>query len=137
MELTQEHIITVSNLKELPPLLEQHTDFTVWVLDKVRKFHKDLRFNFGTDLANTCLMVMDGLVESLYIGKGRVRADKLQEVSICLEQLRIHLRMAWKLRLINASALHYATGCLQKEGKMLGGWIKSETNSRKTEKYES
>ncbi len=126
MELTQEHIVNVTEMRQLPPLLERHSDFTVWTLNRVRKFSKDLRFSFGTHIADTCLSIQDGLVDALYSSKGAVRLDKLQRVSTLLEQLRIQLRMAYHLKLINAHSLHYAAGCLQEEGSMLGGWIKSE-----------
>lgn len=126
MELKQEHVVTVTEMKQLPPLLERHSDFTVWTLNRVRKFNKDLRFSFGTHIADTCLSIQDGLVDALCSGKGAVRLDKLQRVSTLLEQLRIQLRMAYHLKLINARSLHYAVGCLQEEGSMLGGWIKSE-----------
>ncbi len=126
MELTHEHIVTITEMKQLPPLLERHSDFTVWTLNRVRKFNKDLRFSFGTHMADTCLSIQDGLVDALYSSKGAVRLDKLQRVSTLLEQLRIQLRMAYNLKLINARSLHYAAQCLQEEGRMLGGWIKSE-----------
>lgn len=126
MELKQEHVVTVTEMKQLPPLLERHSDFTVWTLNRVRKFNKDLRFSFGTHIADTCLSIQDGLVDALYSSKDAVRLDKLRRVSTLLEQLRIQLRMAYHLKLINARSLHYAAQCLQEEGSMLGGWIKSE-----------
>lgn len=126
MELTHEHVVTVTEMKQLPPLLERHCDFTVWTLNKVRKFNKDLRFSFGSHMANTCLLIQDGLVDALYSSKGNIRLEKLQRISTLLEQLRLQLRMAYNLKLINAGSLHYAAGCLQEEGNMLGGWIKSE-----------
>lgn len=126
MELKCEYTVTVSDLQELPPLLEAHADFSVWVLNKLRKFPRDIRFGFGNHISNTCLGIMDALVVALYSGKGAERLRQLNDVSSGIERLRLQLRMAWKLRLINAKALHYATGCLLEEGKMLGGWIKSE-----------
>ena len=62
MELTHEHVVTVTEMKQLPPLLERHSDFTVWTLNRVRKFNKDLRFSFGTHMADTCLSIQDGQI---------------------------------------------------------------------------
>lgn len=112
-------------LPELPPLLEKHQEFTVWVLAKVRKFPKDLRYSFGSHLAQNSLFIMDLLTEALYIGKGGKRNAVLQNISIRIEQLRIQLRMAYNLKLINGGALHYAVRCIKEEGSMLGGWMKA------------
>lgn len=129
----QAHVMTLTGEGELPPLLERHADFTVWMLNKVRKFPKDLRFSLGAHITDTCLAVMDFLTESLFTkDKGR-RMDKLERISLLLEQLRLQLRLAWQLRIINARALHYATGCLQDQGRMLGGWIRT-TESRRDKK---
>ncbi len=139
MELNSEHTITLSDLQELPPLLERHADFTVWVLNKVRKFPRDIRFGFGNHISSTSLNVMDRLLDALYSIKGsNDRLQPLQDVSSGIEKLRLQLRMAWKLKLINAKALHYASGCLMEEGRMLGGWIKSESKaaSKNTHKSE-
>jgi 23S rRNA-intervening sequence protein len=131
MEVKDQHTILVQDRAELPPLLERHADFTVWILYKVKKFPKDLRFSFGEYLSRNCFLIMDGLVESYYLPRGIDRTKKLQEVSANIEKLRLHLRMAWKLKLINASALHYSTECLQQEGKMLGGWLRMEQENNK------
>jgi hypothetical protein len=66
------------------------------------------------------------LLSIVYQPDPLVRQACLLEASTGLEQLRLGLRMSVSLRVLNAAALYYATGCLVEEGKMLGGWIKKE-----------
>lgn len=114
----------------LPPLLESHQELTVWVLGKVRKFPQDLRFSFGSHVAENCLTIMDKLIEALYSGKTGAREQALKQVAFGIEQLRIQLRMAYQLKLINASALNFAVGNLKRQGAMLGGWIRTTATER-------
>lgn len=110
----------------LPPLLEKHQELCVWIINKVRKFPKDLRYDFGHHLSHNTLCLMDLLVQALYESNQLNKVQLLEKCSICIEQLRLQLRMAYTLRLLNARALHYATHYLHEEGQMLGGWLKMQ-----------
>jgi|GEM_PF-715015 len=116
----------------LPPLLERHFDFCVWIIQRVRKFDTDLRNFLGKNIIDLSLSIMDLLVLAYQSGKGNARLAYLKEADLLLEQLRIKLRMSYKLKLLPARSLHFAAGLLNDEGKMIGGWIrkeKSESNA--------
>lgn len=112
----------------LPPLLERHFDFCVWIIQRVRKFDTDLRNFLGKNIIDLSLSIMDLLVLAYQSGKGSARLDYLKDIDLLLEQLRIKLRMAYKLKLLPARSLHFAAGLLNDEGKMIGGWIRKEKN---------
>lgn len=114
--------------KLLPPLLERHFDFCVWIIQRVRKFDTDLRNLLGKNIIDLSLRLMDLLVVAFQSGKGNARLLYLQEADLLLEQLRLKLRMAYKLKLLPARSLHFAAGLLMDEGKMIGGWIRKEKN---------
>jgi hypothetical protein len=114
--------------KLLPPLLERHFDFCVWIIQRVRKFDTDLRNLLGKNIIDLSLRLMDLLVVAFQSGKGNARLSYLQEADLLLEQLRLKLRMAYKLKLLPARSLHFAAGLLMDEGKMIGGWIRKEKN---------
>lgn len=114
--------------KLLPPLLERHFDFCVWIIQRVRKFDTDLRNLLGKNIIDLSLRLMDLLVVAYQSGKGNARLSYLQDADLLLEQLRLKLRMAYKLKLLPARSLHFAAGLLIDEGKMIGGWIRKEKN---------
>ena len=118
-------------MRSLPPIIENHTEFTVWILNKVRKFNKDIRFSFGQRLAQRSLDTGDLLIEAFYSPDTVKKEEALCLAGIALEQLRLLLRMSYNMRLINAGSLNYASERLMTEGKMLGGWIKSAKNRSK------
>jgi len=126
MDVKHTHQPAATEKVVLPPILERHMDFSVWLTNKVRKFPKDLRYSFGAYLMDKCMGVLDNLTKAYYQPDPLVRQACLLEASTGLEQLRLGLRMSVSLRVLNAAALYYATGCLVEEGKMLGGWIKKE-----------
>lgn len=112
----------------LPPLLEKHMDFSVWLLNRVKKYHKDLRFMIGSHLAELCLKLMDELVNAYYGSKGAARISALQKANVYIEQLRLKIRMSYMLGQLPANALLYAGRCLKEEARMIQGWLKTESN---------
>jgi hypothetical protein len=116
----------VTDQTALPSIIERHLEFSVWLTNKVKRFPRDMRFFVGKYLLDNCYHILDGLITSFYESEKNNRQYQLKQVSSNLEKLRIGLRMAVSLKLINPRALHYASEILSEEGKMLGGWIKKE-----------
>lgn len=110
----------------LPPLIEKHLDFSVWLLYKVRKFDKDLRFTIGNHISALCLSVTNVLVGAYYGNKGNGRIQSLHQAQLYIEELRINLRMCFMLGLMPAASLLYAARCLKEEAKMIQGWLNTE-----------
>lgn len=112
----------------LPPLIEKHLDFSVWMIYKVRKFDKDLRYTIGSHIAELCLTIMNILVRAFYGQKGETRIKNLNQAKLYIEELRINIRMSFMLGLMPASSVLYAARCLKEESKMIQGWLKTEIN---------
>jgi len=117
----------VSNENLLPPLIEKQIDFTIWMMYKVRKFDKDLRYLIGNNIADVCLLMLDVLVEAYYGKKGLQRVECLKRALLLIEQLRLKLRMSYVLGLMPTRSIFYATNCLHEQAKMLQGWLNSES----------
>lgn len=112
----------------LPPLLEKHMDFSVWLLNRVKKFHKDLRFMIGSHLAELCLKLMDELINAYYGCKGPARISALQKANVYIEQMRIKIRISYMLGQLPTNAVLYAGRCLKEEAKMIQGWLNTENS---------
>lgn len=110
---------------QLPPIIEHHFDFCVWLVRKVSKFPKDQRFILGGRIENLTVGILEQLIEAALQRAGEYKLNLLRKINVALEQLRFLLRLACKLNVLNIRSLHYAVKLLVKIGNMLGAWIKS------------
>jgi hypothetical protein len=121
-----EEVIKGNNEHTLPPLIEKHLELTIWMMYKLRKFNKDLRYLIGNNIADACLLLLDVLIEAYYGKKGQERIECIKKALLLTEQLRLKLRMTYVLGLMPTRSIFFATNCLQEQAKMLQGWLKTE-----------
>ena len=106
--------------KELPVILKWQ-DFLTWLFPATAKFPKRVRMSFSQRIEELALDVLDQLVQARY---AKNKKPYLHQANLCLERLRILLRLAQKLHYMAYSAYEYALRSINEAGKMLGGWMK-------------
>lgn len=109
---------------DLPPLVERQFEFCNWIILKVNKFPKDLRYFLGTRIQEKSCLILDNLIKCSLIEKG----DKgllLSEINISIQQLRYQLRLAYQTKGINLRSYHFACKLLLDIGNQVGSWLKS------------
>lgn len=106
---------------ELPVIRACH-EFVVWLLPKIGKFPRDLRFTLGETIERQTLLVLELLIRARY---RRDRNLILDDANIELEILRYLLRTAHDLKALPTKAYGDAAVRLIDIGQQIGGWRKS------------
>ena len=111
-------------------MLEQLTIFEktyqliLWLYPAVRKFPKAQRFVLGQQIENTALDILRGIIRA---NAERDKLPLLKNVSVDLDTLRILLRLSKDLEFLSVRQYGFAAERVNEVGKLLGGWIKSNT----------
>lgn len=111
-----------------PPLFVLWYDFTKWLLGKTGKFPKNIRFSFSSRIDNLSLDIIEGIIEARY---SRKKSDTLRRIDLCMEKLRVLLRMCNELKYLDHNGYEYASKKINEAGKMVGGWRKQQEGLRK------
>lgn len=106
---------------ELPVIRACH-EFIVWLLPKVGKFPRDLRFTLGEKIEQRALSVLELLIRARYQAD---RAALLDAANVDLEILRFLLRMAHDLKALPTKVYGQSSGKMLQIGQQIGGWKKS------------
>ncbi len=104
------------------PIIRAWYEFTIWLLPKIQKFPRDMRFVLGEKIEQNVLSVLEKLIEAKY---KRQRSELLDAVNIELEKLRFLLRIAHDLKALPTKAYGMASNSLMEIGSQVGGWKKA------------
>ena len=110
------------NAKRTGAALEAHYQFLVWLLPTVEKFPRSHKFTLGDRIEIIALNVLEALIEATYT---RDRADALRRGNLGIEKLRILIRLATDLRLLDRRRYEHAARTLDDTGRLIGGWVKA------------
>jgi len=109
---------------DMPPVFHRFYVFTGWLLDRVEKFPKSARFTFGQRLTDLALSIIERIVRAAY---GRRRTENMEAANTNLEVLRVFLRLSTNRHYISIRQYEFAMNELLEIGKMIGGWLKSDS----------
>ncbi len=108
------------------PIFEKTEAFLDWLLPLTAQFPRHHRFGLARRTEDRALDFYEQLVRA-------AKADKpgrfLYEADIQLTQLRFYLRRCQSLTLLTAKQYQQGSQQLVEVGKLLGGWLKSQTAS--------
>ena len=110
-------------MTENPQILTRITDFLLYLIPQIAKFPKSQRYNLGERIENVMLDVFENIIEALYT-KDKILI--LQRANIDIEKVRLFIRLAKDLELINLHGYEIMTKKLHEIGIELGGWIKQQ-----------
>lgn len=111
--------------------LEEYSIFTKYyhflnyMLDKIEKYPRSVKFTLGDRIVNLLYDIMDNLITAIYTKK---RYELLVRINIFLERLRIYIRISLGRKYISIPSGEYIFGEINEIGKMLGGWLKVEAS---------
>jgi hypothetical protein len=112
--------------KEAPAellLLQKWEEFTTWFLCCTGRFPKCVRFTVTQRLENHALDVTELLVLARYRRDGR--QQRLDEVNLRLERMRLLLRVALSRNALPKRSFEAAVRKIDEAGRMLYGWRQS------------
>lgn len=107
-------------LKDLQ-IFQKMYDFMLWLYPAIKKFPKNEKYIMGERIEKTALNVMDGIITSNCEFN---KKETLRRTNVELEKLRIFIRLAKDLKLMNFKKYELASRQINEIGKLLGGLIK-------------
>ena len=87
-----------------------------------REIPEDAQIHARRSSRNIALDVLESLIEATYT---RDRVAHLRRANLGIEKLRILLRLACDLRLLDLKRYEFAARALDETGRLVGGWIKT------------
>ncbi len=114
--------MTRDNARRTGPALERMQQFLVWLVPTIEKFPRSQKFTLGDRIQSTALDVLERLIEATYT---RARSSALGAANLGLEKLRILLRLAADLRVIDLRRYEFSVRSLDEVGRLIGGWLRS------------
>jgi hypothetical protein len=97
------------NSRKTGAALEIHYQFIKWLSPTVAKFPKSHKFTLGDRIENVALDILELLIEATYT---RDRVVHLRRANLGIEKLRILLRLAHDLRLLDMKRYEFAARAL-------------------------
>ncbi|MEZ5842769.1 MAG: diversity-generating retroelement protein Avd [Hyphomicrobiaceae bacterium] len=110
------------NARRTGPALEAHQRFLLWLVPAVERFPRRQKFLIGERMQATALDVLDALIEATYT---RDRRGHLARANLGLEKLRVLLRLATELQLLDLRRYEHAARSLDEVGRLVGGWARA------------
>ena len=89
-----------------------------------KSISKTQRYTLWQKCENTAISALEGLIQTKYIAQDR-RIAQLSRTSAQIDMLRMYLRLALDIKIINQKKYFALQGQIDEIGRMLGGWIKS------------
>ena len=101
------------------PIIRAWYEFMIWLMPKIAKFPRDLRFVLGERIERRFLDVLELLIRARY---AKDRQALLEQANTEMDVLSCLLRAAHDLQALPPKAYGACGGKLLEIGKQLGGW---------------
>lgn len=122
----------MQNTDELP-IIRAWYEFLIWIVPKIEKFPRNLRFTLGERLEQRILAVLETLIRARY---SRNRLNLLEAANTELDVILYLLRAAHDLKALPTKAYGMTSEKLLAIGVQLGGW-KRASQSRSGPDHET
>lgn len=111
------------------PVFVKTYDFLLWLLPQTLKFPKSQRFVLAQRLHGSALTFFELLIRAR---KVRPNRSVLIDADVELEKIRLHLRLTHELGLLSGGQYEHASRLVVEIGRLLGGWLKQDGDSRRS-----
>ncbi|MBS0202905.1 MAG: diversity-generating retroelement protein Avd [Planctomycetes bacterium] len=101
------------------PIIRAWYEFLIWIVPKIEKFPRNLRFTLGERLEQRILAVLETLIRARY---SRNRLNLLEAANTELDVILYLLRAAHDLKALPTRAYGMTSEKLLEIGVQLGGW---------------
>ena len=105
------------------PALEAMYRLLVWLVPTLEKFPRSQKFMLGDRIQAIAMDALEHLIEATFT---RARAGHLQRANLNLEKLRVMIRLAHELHLIDSRRYEHAARTIDEVGRLVGGWRKAQ-----------
>jgi len=106
------------------PLYLKFYQLVKFLSESIRNFPKQYKYTLGKNILNLSWECLDLTLEANALPNEK-KHQKILELSIAFDKLKIRLRMAQELNLISERQFaHIQTYYAKEIGEMIGGWLK-------------
>ena len=116
-------------MQKITPVVEKHYRLILWILPKIANFPKDQRFLLADRIERILLDILEMLIEAVY---SKNKREVLIKVNLKLDVLRFMMRIAKDMKYVSLPGYDYFCQLTLEIGKMVGGWLRSETLNLKS-----
>ncbi|PKO63313.1 MAG: four helix bundle protein [Betaproteobacteria bacterium HGW-Betaproteobacteria-17] len=109
------------------PIFSRTYDLLRWLIPMTVKFPRQQRFVLAARIQVTALDFQEQLIEA---AQSDDPLPRLREADVTLIKLRTYLRLCQDLELLNPGQYAHAARMVSEVGRLLGGWLKKETDSQ-------
>jgi hypothetical protein len=89
----------------------------------VKNFPKSYKYSLGRDILDLAWETLDLIVRANNL-PNKEKPGPILQASVAFDKLKIRIRLAWELTLINHQKLAFLIEENEEIGKMLAGWLK-------------
>lgn len=108
------------------PIFQKAYDLYKLYYQYLVNFPKKDRFTLGLRCENVILDLLEAITEASQVSRNG-KLPILQNASLKLDQVKMFIRLAKDLKILDNKKYLILESHLQEIGRMLGGWIKSST----------
>ena len=94
----------------------------------VERFPRQQKFLLGNRIQGIALDVLEALIEATY---SRERRAHLARANLGLEKLRVLIRLATEMEMLDQRRYEHAARTLDDIGRLVGGWAKADAEHHK------
>ena len=111
------------------PIFVKVYDLIVWLVPHTLKFPREHRFTLATRIQTCTFDLQRALLQAVKAPTAAAQAEALRQADVELAELRLHLRLANDIHLIERRTFEYAARLTDEVGRLLGGWQKKAAPS--------
>jgi hypothetical protein len=105
-------------------IYQKYLELTYYINDLVRKYPKCERFTLVQEMKQTLYVGLKNLMYAVKIFQKSEKLKYLNEFDICMNLLKIHLRLSYRYKYITTQNYETCSKYIADICNMLGGWIK-------------
>ncbi|MCF8208669.1 MAG: diversity-generating retroelement protein Avd [Rhodoferax sp.] len=95
----------------------------LWLIPVLDNLPRRQKFQLGDRMQTTAMQVLETLIEAAYT---RDRSALLQQANLELEKLRVWIRLAHELQLLDFKRYEHTARLIDDLGRQVGGWLRSQ-----------
>jgi four helix bundle protein len=104
------------------PIFAKVHDLLVWLVPRTLKFPREQRFVLARRIQERAFDLQRALVQAAKAANSAMRSEYLRQADAELSELRLCLRLAHELSLLDVRGYEHVARLLDEIGRLLGGW---------------
>jgi len=105
------------------PLYRALYKLLLYLYTLVKNFPKSYKYSLGQNILDLAWETLDLIILANNL-PNKEKSVSIVQASVAFDKLKMRLRLAWELKIINHQKLAFLVETNEEIGKMLAGWLK-------------